>query len=96
MPGDLHGQLGVTPPAWMRKAPPSEKCSMPAGDSGCELGVTRSPLMRDGKGSIFVTVGTTSFDALIAAVDSEPFARLLVDKGYGTLVVQYGELRSSL
>jgi UDP-N-acetylglucosamine transferase subunit ALG13 len=50
--------------------------------------------MHPTEGSIFVTVGTTSFDALIAMVDSEPFARLLQMMGYGTLVVQYGELGS--
>jgi UDP-N-acetylglucosamine transferase subunit ALG13 len=46
----------------------------------------------DEDGCVFVTVGTTSFDALIAVVDSDPFAQMLVKKGYSTLVVQYGAL----
>ena len=44
--------------------------------------------------AVFVTVGTTSFEALIEVVDSGPFAALLQEKGYNQLVVQYGE-RSS-
>ena len=39
MAGDLHGQLGVTPPAWMRKAP------SPSGNEGA-----RSALVRESRG----------------------------------------------
>jgi UDP-N-acetylglucosamine transferase subunit ALG13 len=46
--------------------------------------------------AVFVTVGTTSFDALIATVDSAPFAALLQEKGYSRLVVQYGEHEAGL
>ena len=72
----------------------SGKGSIPAGAARGQLGVAPPPRMHPTEGSIFVTVGTTSFDALIAMVDSEPFARLLQMMGYGTLVVQYGELGS--
>ena len=41
-------------------------------------------------GSIFVTVGTTSFDNLVALIDSQPFAALLQAQGYTALTVQFG------
>ena len=40
---------------------------------------------------IFITVGTTSFDGLIALVDTRPFADAMCDLGYGRLTVQFGE-----
>ena len=42
------------------------------------------------KKSVFVTVGTTRFDALIAAVDTPEFAQALLDKGYTYLIIQAG------
>ncbi len=40
--------------------------------------------------TVFVTVGTTKFDALIRAVDRQPFADALVAAGYTRLVMQIG------
>ena len=40
--------------------------------------------------TVFVTVGTTKFDALVEALDSQHFADLLVSKGYSRLVIQKG------
>jgi beta-1,4-N-acetylglucosaminyltransferase len=39
---------------------------------------------------VFVTVGTTKFDALISAVDDPQVAEVLVSKGYSRLVMQIG------
>ena len=41
-------------------------------------------------GTVFVTVGTTKFDALIEAVDTNEVADTLVSKGYSQLVIQKG------
>jgi UDP-N-acetylglucosamine transferase subunit ALG13 len=41
-------------------------------------------------GTVFVTVGTTKFDALVQAVDSQEVADTLVRRGYSKLVVQKG------
>lgn len=41
-------------------------------------------------GTVFVTVGTTKFDALIQAVDTIEFADALVKQGYTALVIQKG------
>lgn len=38
--------------------------------------------------SVFVTVGTTKFDALIAAVDTEAVGKALLAKGYTELIMQ--------
>lgn len=40
--------------------------------------------------TVFVTVGTTKFDALVQAVDSVAVADALVAKGYSKLVIQKG------
>ena len=40
--------------------------------------------------SVFVTVGTTSFDALIEAVDSKQIVRKLIERGYDSLFIQRG------
>lgn len=40
--------------------------------------------------TVFVTVGTTKFDALIRAVDRQAFADALVARGYTRLVMQIG------
>ncbi|EFN58332.1 hypothetical protein CHLNCDRAFT_34478 [Chlorella variabilis] len=40
--------------------------------------------------TVFVTVGTTKFDALIRAVDQQAFADVLVAAGYTRLVMQIG------
>lgn len=40
--------------------------------------------------TVFVTVGTTKFDALISACDSPQLADMLVKKGYTRLVMQVG------
>ncbi|PNX78364.1 UDP-N-acetylglucosamine transferase subunit ALG13 [Trifolium pratense] len=39
---------------------------------------------------IFVTVGTTCFDALVKAVDSETLQKELLAKGYTHLLIQMG------
>jgi beta-1,4-N-acetylglucosaminyltransferase len=39
---------------------------------------------------VFVTVGTTRFDALIRAVDRRAFADVLVAAGYTRLIMQIG------
>mmetsp|Transcript_28523 Transcript_28523/g.62781 ORF Transcript_28523/g.62781 Transcript_28523/m.62781 type:complete len:185 (-) Transcript_28523:1017-1571(-) len=44
----------------------------------------------DPLGAVFVTVGTTKFDALIKAVDNQELADVLAKKGYTKLVVQRG------
>ncbi|ONK65896.1 uncharacterized protein A4U43_C06F2090 [Asparagus officinalis] len=42
------------------------------------------------KKTVFVTVGTTSFDALVKAVDSDKVKEELFRKGYTDLVIQMG------
>jgi beta-1,4-N-acetylglucosaminyltransferase len=42
------------------------------------------------KQTVFVTVGTTKFDALVAAVDDPSFADALIAAGYTHLVIQFG------
>ncbi|KAJ2700585.1 hypothetical protein FB645_004947 [Coemansia sp. IMI 203386] len=39
---------------------------------------------------VYVTVGSTGFDALVSAVCSEEFFRTLADRGFHRLIVQYG------
>lgn len=39
---------------------------------------------------VFVTVGTTSFDALVRAMDSENVKKQLLAKGYTDLLIQMG------
>ncbi|KAL1320620.1 hypothetical protein HN51_065291 [Arachis hypogaea] len=39
---------------------------------------------------VFVTVGTTRFDALVSAVDSENVRKVLAAKGYTHLLIQLG------
>jgi beta-1,4-N-acetylglucosaminyltransferase len=39
---------------------------------------------------VFVTVGTTCFDALVKVIDSEEVKRALMQKGYTHLVIQMG------
>ena len=39
---------------------------------------------------VFVTVGTTCFDALVKAVDSEEVKEALLHKGYTDLLIQMG------
>lgn len=39
---------------------------------------------------VFVTVGTTSFDALVKSVDSETVQKELLAKGYTHLLIQMG------
>ncbi|EFJ06829.1 hypothetical protein SELMODRAFT_232928 [Selaginella moellendorffii] len=41
-------------------------------------------------GRVFVTVGTTSFDALIRIVDSNEFQDVLLSRGYSSLRLQIG------
>jgi len=40
--------------------------------------------------SVFVTVGTTSFDALVKAVDSVEVQDILLQSGYQKLTIQIG------
>lgn len=42
------------------------------------------------KKTVFVTVGTTSFDTLVKAVDSERVKAELFRKGYTNLLIQMG------
>lgn len=42
------------------------------------------------KRNVFVTVGTTSFDALVEAMDSEELIQTLIEKGYDSLTIQRG------
>ena len=42
------------------------------------------------KKSVFVTVGTTSFDALVEAMDSEEMIQTLIETGYDSLTIQRG------
>lgn len=42
------------------------------------------------KRMVFVTVGTTCFDALVKAVDSEEMKESLLQKGYTDLLIQMG------
>ncbi|GBG59044.1 hypothetical protein CBR_g24390 [Chara braunii] len=44
-------------------------------------------------GNVFVTVGTTSFDALVKAVDTEEFRDILRSRGYNSLTMQIGRGR---
>lgn len=39
---------------------------------------------------VFVTVGTTSFDALVRAVDTEQVKQILYARGYTHLLIQMG------
>ncbi|KAK4771591.1 hypothetical protein SAY87_032123 [Trapa incisa] len=39
---------------------------------------------------VFVTVGTTSFDALVRVVDQQEFKQVLLGKGYTHLLIQMG------
>jgi len=40
--------------------------------------------------TVFVTVGTTCFDALVMAVDSPEVKKALLQKGYSNLLIQMG------
>jgi beta-1,4-N-acetylglucosaminyltransferase len=42
-------------------------------------------------GTIFVTVGTTLFEALIQAVSTDDALQGMVENGYSSLVIQYGK-----
>ena len=42
------------------------------------------------KNNVFVTVGTTSFDALVEAMDSEEVVQTLIERGYDSLTIQRG------
>ena len=44
----------------------------------------------ESKRTVFVTVGTTSFDSLVKAVDTEQVQEALLKKGYTHLVIQMG------
>lgn len=44
--------------------------------------------------TVLVTVGSTKFDELIRAVDSQPFAEELVAQGYSKLIMQASHARS--
>jgi beta-1,4-N-acetylglucosaminyltransferase len=46
--------------------------------------------MKKKKKSVFVTVGTTSFDALVEAMDSEELIQTLIERGYDSLTIQRG------
>lgn len=47
-------------------------------------------------GSVFVTVGTTKFDALIAAVDTNAVAEALLAKGFTELIMQVCDISISI
>lgn len=50
------------------------------------MGPTTAP----GRRVVFVTVGTTSFDALVRAVDAEDLQAALLARGFTSLVIQIG------
>jgi hypothetical protein len=52
------------------------------------VGSITMPPARDGH--VFVTVGTTEFDALVTVATSESFGRAAIQHGFTRLVVQYG------
>lgn len=64
-------------------APPHPAAPGPTAGVGAGAG-------RRGERTVFVTVGTTKFDALIRAVDQQAFADVLVGRGYTRLVMQIG------
>ena len=41
-------------------------------------------------GTVFVTVGSTRFDALIRTIDTPEFAAAIKEQGYATLIIQAG------
>ena len=55
---------------------------------------TRRSGAQGGGGTVFVTVGTTSFDPLIAAVDDPAFVAAARAKGYTSLVIQARAVRA--
>ncbi|XP_071739486.1 uncharacterized protein [Rutidosis leptorrhynchoides] len=63
-------------------------------DSGSFRGeryfVTKWKKKNESKRSVFVMVGTTSFDSLVKTVDSDQFKEALLIKGYTHLVIQMG------
>ena len=46
--------------------------------------------MGDGGKQVFVTVGTTSFDALIRTIDTPECKTAISRKGYSSLLIQMG------
>mmetsp|Transcript_11180 Transcript_11180/g.20233 ORF Transcript_11180/g.20233 Transcript_11180/m.20233 type:complete len:179 (+) Transcript_11180:103-639(+) len=44
-----------------------------------------------GSNTVFVTVGTTEFNALIKVIDSAAFLRVIKQRGYNKLVIQKGK-----
>lgn len=42
------------------------------------------------KKSVFITVGTTDFDALISSIDNEEFITFLSSHGFAEIVLQIG------
>lgn len=61
--------------------------------SSCCLGCRPCNVLRDlvaAKMSVFVTVGTTSFDALCQSIDNEAFLELTQQLGYGRVLLQIG------
>jgi hypothetical protein len=53
--------------------------------------MAREDMRQPEGGQVFVTVGTTLFDALIQAVDTPAFKKALLNKGCKKLVIQYGK-----
>ncbi len=51
-------------------------------------GPAEAVLGSGGGGTVFVTVGTTKFDALVAAVDDPRVAAALVARGFRRLIMQ--------
>ncbi|XP_048557149.1 UDP-N-acetylglucosamine transferase subunit ALG13 homolog [Triticum urartu] len=79
-----------------RPAPPClplDPSSLPSANRGREVPLRAYSL--EGMGDrerrvVFVTVGTTCFDALVKVVDSEELKQALLQKGYTDLLIQMG------
>lgn len=47
-------------------------------------------MQKEDKETVLVAVGTTQFEDLIKAVDTEEFGKVLLEKGYTKLLIQFG------
>ena len=59
-------------------------------DNSEDVGQKKKKKKKKKKKSVFVTVGTTSFDALVEAMDSEEMIQTLIERGYDSLTIQRG------
>ncbi|EEH56537.1 glycosyltransferase [Micromonas pusilla CCMP1545] len=71
-------------------APPSASPSTREGDDDDDA-ETRTTTRTSKTKTVFVTVGTTSFDALVAALDTARVGEILTRKGFKRVVMQTGK-----